>query len=269
MIRKSLILFIFLWIFFGSCNFFNNEIPKNNPPKLPQGNTFTFNASVLDNDSITPDMKFFDSNFLNAAKKISLWRVYINENIRTALDLIGFAVKNSDFKFYSNNSWLFKYSYSLDANTYDVKIYGTFNADSSVTWEMFVVKNGNPKVRLLKGVSNSYKTQGNWVFYSFKNSSTELMKIDWIKTDTAFSKTFYNLDPLSLFKGSSINFDYLKNSSAQYNMFVKIYNSKYNSHSEIRLDTNSFAGSIKSPIIYQDSLWHCWNRLFYNIDCMK
>ncbi len=268
MIKRILILFIFFGAFFYSCNLFNNNnIPKNNPPKLPGVNSFTFNASVLDNDTITPDMKFFDFNFLNAARKISLWRIYINKNIKTTLELMNFAVKNSDFQFYSNNSWLFQYSFSEVSDDYKVKIYGTFNADSSVTWEMFVVKNGNPKIRLLKGETNSYDTQGNWIFYSFINPSAELMKIDWIKTDTAFSKTFYNLDVTSLFKGSFINLNYLKNSSFEYNMFIQIYNSRYNSHAEIRLDTNSFAGSLKSPLNYQDTLWHCWNRKFNDIDC--
>lgn len=251
-------------LFFSSCNYFSALNINSNAPNLPDLKTFTFNASILDNDTVEPDAKSYQ-NWLLAASKISYWRNFIDDNVQISFALLKYAYENQNFQYYANNTWLYKFNMISSSNNYDVEFYGTYSADSSITWEMYSSVNSKSKMLLVTGICDVNKNQGSWTFFDQQNNSSEVLKIDWLRSQENYSITFYDLNSLDNLNGSNIKFDYISNDTAHYNLLVNVFNSKLKSNSIIKLNSNLFYGSIKSSLNYQDTLWHNWDEKLQDI----
>jgi len=268
MTKNLIIIFFLLGLVFNSCNYFNEPNPFYKP-ELPESTTFIFDASVLEDDTVEPEMKLFMNNWLNASRKISLWTIFLEEKIEITQKLLEAAYNSPQFEYYANNTWIYKYDFIYNLTDFEIVLYATFEADSSVLWEMYTSVNGGENYLAMTGESNKSNTQGNWEFYSYTDVSNIALKIDWLKTEEYVLLTFYNLCNLSIFKASNLSLEYFSSDTCKYDLLINSYNSIFDSYSEMRVNTKEYFGSIKSPLNYEDSLWHCWNSSLIDDDCEK
>ncbi|MEA3451554.1 MAG: hypothetical protein U9Q83_06580 [Bacteroidota bacterium] len=270
MSKKIIIIIIFflVGVFLSSCNIFESPEPIYSP-ELPENITFEFDASVLENDTIEPEIKQLMSNWMNSASKISVWTIFIKENIGITQNFLEAAYLAPEFVYYANSSWVYEYSLISLNNSYEIKLFATFQADSSVLWEMYVSAEGEEEYLALTGESNYSKTQGNWVFYKYADVSNVAMKIDWLITQESVELTFYNLCETSIFQASNLSLEYFISDTVQYDLKINSYNSILDSYSEMKVNTIEFNGSLKSPNNYDDTLWHCWNSSLLDVDCER
>jgi hypothetical protein len=241
-------------------------VEETKPPIFPKSNTYNFNASVLDNDTVSSQTKTM-LNWWIAAKKISLWRYFIKKNIANTYYILS-KCKDSKFNFLANKTWYCEKQIQLDTLNVDITLYGTFNADSSVLWEMYAETNNSDKILLLKGENNRYMTQGNWIFYKQNN---QFIKIEWQNLDTYLEENFYYVDKNNSFSGSFCKFKFIKDASSNKNfsnMEISLYNSVLKGKSEIKLNLKTHEGGINSMLSFRDTLWHCWNSSLQNTFCI-
>ncbi|MBN2894163.1 MAG: hypothetical protein JXL97_19995 [Bacteroidales bacterium] len=257
----SILTFIFFIIIIG-CNKNDNSFP----PELPSMQTFLLETKGLENDSFVFDSK--DDNYRNwfvAANKIYDWNFLISANIQIPLNCL-FLAYQYEPKLFADRSWLWQYDFGVDLDTYQIKMYGTFEVDSSILWEMFVTENNSESVLLMKGNINKFFTQGNWIFYKHIFRPIEILKIDWLIEENVLHVNFTNEYEKSTNTGSMLEIIYSIEDTTR--VKFNFYNQSTNTNSYMEINKVLGTGKIMDYEAFNDSLWHCWDSNFMNEDCM-
>ncbi len=238
---------------------------NSSKPDLPDKETFTFNNLFLVTDSLNYSIKDYTQyNWILAASKFFEWNMLVGDNIKLSYSALQKAYLYEAMPF-DTKTWYWEYDFSENDNNYTVFLYATSEIDSSLFWEMYLSVNESEKGLVLSGKNNKFFTQGQWLFYREKYSSNEILKIDWIKNDTALIVDFTNVYSNSIFKGSSLEIIY---NYADTNFVSYIFTNARNLRkSYIELNTTVGSGKVKDFYVFGDSLWHCWDSNFVDIEC--
>lgn len=254
------ILFIILLFNFLQCT--TNDF--ENAPQLPSLNTFDFETAGLESDTLVSVLKTNDYfNWWVAASEVAIWKNFINKNI----ELPFAAIKAAYFykpDFFADRTWNWEYEFTNDSVEYNIDLYGTYEVDNSIFWEMFVSSNGSEPSLILQGQTNENQTQGSWTFYKYVFTPIDVLQIDWILNDSALNVTYVNTYKNNNSTSSSVDFFYqIADTSV---MYLNFYDSRDNSSSKIELNSFTNTGKVKNFSAFNDSIWHCWNANLTNDD---
>ncbi len=233
---------------------------------LPDSNTFYFDYEIIGGNSGMPEVTDNCSyiNWLNAWEKIDKWQELFNYNIKVPI----LALKKSEeitIKHLADDTWVREFQIIVDTNIYEISLYSTLEYDYSVFWEMFVSQDNSLPVSLLRGEINSQRTKGYWIFYKYVFQQIDIVKIDWEIIDSELNVSFENVYERNNNFGDIISLSYPLNDT---NLFViNNLDISLKDTTSIKFNRANDKGRIKSFIIFNDSLWHCWNSDFLNDEC--
>ncbi len=256
------LILIFLSIFFTGCE--TNDDSFTEEPDLPKIETFFLDIKTLDSNLITGNNNQF-SNWQNAVSIINIWKNLIKDNIKTPYNAL-FDIKNMPAEFFADNTWLRDVNFIYDSIKYQIKLYSTYEADSSVLWEMFVSGDNITEYLAVKGSNNKYYTQGSWMFNKYVISNLNILSVDWLKTDTSLLVDYYIFYQNHDFLKSKLSVNYLNEFANQkkYNILIDFFNSNTELTTKIHIDTATNSGRILDSLIYEDTNWHYWNESLMN-----
>ncbi len=260
---KILLIIFFTFIFFG-CHTVDNDMAKA-PPK-PDSNTYLLKSYLFDDYNEAKQVQNRD-NWTNAAKKIFLWKSLIYQNIKFNYQILA-ELQHLDFEpeYFANNTWVYEFDYYFDSSDYHIEFYSTYQADSSVFWELRSSKNEQESLKLIEGETNKDNTLGYWVFYKQLFESVTVIKIDWSKQDSVNNLTFHNILPGNYYSGSYLSIDKYT-TTENYDLQIISVNSVSSDTAKIRANTVEQYGAIIAPLIYSDSSWHCWDSTRQDVIC--
>lgn len=254
------ILLIILLFIFVKCQ--TNDFKE--APQLPSLNTFNFEPAELESDTLISVLKTNDYfNWWVAASEVTIWKNFIKKNI----ELPFVAIKTAylyEPSFFADRTWLWEYKFTNDSVESNIDLYGTFEVDNSIFWEMYVSNNGSEPLLILQGQTNENQTQGTWTFYKYVFTPIDVLQVDWILNDSALNVTYINTYKQNNATSSSVDLFYpIADTSV---MYLNFYNSRDNSRSNVELNSFTNTGKVKNFYVFKDSLWHCWNANLTNDD---
>lgn len=251
----------FIVIFYSGCLKFNHD-DVSKVPSIPSIKTFQLNITGLSNNNITP--LHSNTNWYKAYSSIFFWKNLIASNILLQYNLLDSA-NNYQVEYFADNTWIRKNSLIYDSIDFDVFLYSTIEADSSVLWEMFLSENQNDPYLVLQGYTSKNKKQGNWYFYKHVFKPISVLKVDWFYTDTSLKVIYSDVYELSDKFGSSLLVEYKQSIPSLYNISIKLNNSKLITTTQIEIDTITKQGRIIDSMYFNDTLWHYWDSNFENV----
>ncbi len=247
--------FIFLLLIFGASGCLQ-KYKLEDEHHLPISKTYFFDYEVIGKNCRLQNSKNFYgySNWLTATNIIDRWKELFSENIGTPMLALKKA-DNVDIQHFADDTWVREYNILFDTNSYNMELYSTSEADSTVFWEMFKITD-EAALMLLQGRADKLKNHGNWFFYKYVFKPIEVLEIDWRIENSDLEVTYINLYKKSKFCGNilKINYDFdnaklLKISTVEY---------AYYDTTQIEFDFLTNTGKIKNEHIFADSLWHTW-----------
>ncbi len=244
-------------IFFTSCK-------KKTPPSLPPESAFI----MSDMDS-SQQKTYSDGigNWLYASTNVAVWTSLIKVGLAVPTAAYVEALKHEPTHV-SGDKWLWKYDVNVGFATYHVKLYGTFNSEKGVDWQMEVSKEGGFQDFVwFTGTQNAEGTSGQWILYKSPDENHELLQIDWTRNNdnNTGSLKYTNIEPDGAENGGYIY--YGNDQGGDYDAYYDIYNKGKDNLTEIDYNTTYHNGRVKDPQFFGDSLWHCWDENFFNVDC--
>ena len=252
-----LILVSFSLVFMSSCK-------KKTPPELPPESAFVLQD--MEGDTSKSLSKSY-TNWFYAASDVIIWTTIIKVGLAVPVASYVEALKQEP-RHVSGDKWLWEYSVDVAFATYNVKLYGEFNADKGVNWELYVSKNNDFQDFLwFTGSQNAEGTSGQWILYKSPDENHQLLQIDWTRNidDNTGTLKYTNIEPDGAENGGYIY--YGDDQSGDYNAFYDIYNKGKDNLTEIDYNTQFHNGRIKDYNVFKDSLWHCWDENYLDVDC--
>ncbi len=263
--HKYLFAIFFVFIITG-CLF--DEDKTEQAPDVPSFKTFYLNIPGLDSSlqKNSYDLEYYNRSV--AFFKISVWNLLIKENIYNQYVTLK-QFSNIPVDYFADNTWIRSYDFSVDSNDYQASLYSTFEPDSSTIWEMYFSVNDNDEFLILKGYNKKFLSQGNWTFYKYVLKPLEILKVDWLKTDSSFNIEYHNIYENSDYFGSSLSVIYLNEdykNNKKYNILIDLYNNKKELATKIQIDSISYQGRILDSLSFNDNKWHYWDSNFVNLN---
>ncbi|MBN2664260.1 MAG: hypothetical protein JXR68_11475 [Bacteroidales bacterium] len=257
-----LLLFVTLFFLSGCLKFNHDDVSK--VPTTPSNNTFKLEIKGLTDINIASQHSI--SNWYRAYSSVLYWKYLISSNISLQYNLLDSANKYQ-VEYFADNTWIRKNSLIYDSSNFEVFLYSTIEADSSILWEMFLSENQNNTYLVLQGYTSKNKKQGNWYFYKYVFKPISVLKVDWLYTDTSLRIIYSNIYEISDKFGSNLLVEYLSDPSknSSYNILINLNNSDFTATTKIEIDSTTKQGRIYDSIYFNDTLWHYWNSNFENI----
>ena len=258
---KKLTTFIILVIFVGLSVFTSC---KKESPVLPPENTFVMNN--LDTNSQKNTEETY-GNWFYAAANVTIWTTVINIGMIVPVTAYVEALKQTP-RHISGDKWLWEYNITIVLSTYNIQLYGKFNDNDGIDWEMYISQVGGVQDFLwFTGTQNTEGNEGQWILYKNPTENHELLKIEWTRnlSDETGTIKYTNIEPNATENGGYIY--YGNNQTGDYNAFYDIFNKGKDNLTEIELNTQFNNGRIKDSIIFGDEIWHCWDEQLINISC--
>jgi len=263
------------------------DIVAPSEPSLPPAETmmpdFSLFASMSPDgatpDGATPDggrTQTFLPNATIAYLNYIVWNTLIS--IDMALPVAAFSNSfNYDAEYDAEKGqWLWAYDVTAGGDTYQAELIGKIG-DESFLWEMYASKKGDDnfqRVLWFSGASNFDERGGNWIIYRDAMSPKEHLQIDWTKDDqNSLSIRFTSLADTEGSKtprGSYV--EYLLDSDAEFDVLYNLFFVKNNDLPEdklieIRYNSNSKIGGIRSTQDFQSVDWQCWDSQYKDVGC--
>ncbi len=254
-----LILTVFSVVFLSSCK-------KKTPPDLPPENAFVLNDMEGDTTNLKSMPEGYGNWFI-AAADVAIWTTIIKIGLAVPVTAYVEALKHEPTHV-SGDKWLWEYTVNVGLATYTAQLYGEFNADKGVNWEMHISKSGGFQDFIwFTGSQNAEGTSGQWILYESPTENHQLLQIDWTRNldDNTGTLKYTNIEPEGPENGGYIY--YGNDQTGDFDAFYDIYNKGKDNLTEIDFNTKYKNGRIKDFNVFQDSAWHCWDENLLNTDC--
>lgn len=239
---------------------------ENGAPEMPPIESFQMDfGDFTDFPDTTDNLKSEHTyqHFAYSYVTVGVW------NVITAVALaVPVAVYLESFKhtpeFLGDDAW--QWTYSVD--TYTAKLVATRISNEEFTAEMIISKTGVgafEEFKWFEGTVRYNHTHASWKLYESPANNVQWLDIEWTKdweADTS-AITYTNVKAGSEEFGSYITYGIVDD--PDYNAFYTL--SGATNEVNIKYNTESKAGRVKSPLDFGDSDWHCWTDLFQDIDC--
>lgn len=185
---------VLILIFFVSCDIVGkkSESESSEPPALPELELYQPNTDFFTNNSSKTDQDV--RGFEKAAELISA--IVQPDMLRTYVYLPFLARAEQAEPEFTNDQWEWKYSYTRQAQSFDVRLTAKEGSETSdnIYWMLYA---SNQDLSLnnykLMNLSNSPEgSKGSWIIYPIESDSTELW-LDWsLDTATDYEEFTFN-----------------------------------------------------------------------------
>lgn len=268
-------------LFFSSCEQENDAvIPEE--PTLPSVETMLPDLSLfedMETDGGTPN-NGRTANFLPNATiayiNYVVWNTLLS--IDMALPVAAFAESfNHDVTYdEANDRWVWAYSVEAGGDTYSARLFGTI-AEEAFLWEMYASKEGDQgfqDVLWFSGTSDFDEKGGTWKIYRDSQAPKEHLDIVWSKD--AQDNLNIRFTSLDLSEGSRIPkgsyVEYGVKTEGAFNFYYNLFFVQNNDLPadkliEIRYNSETKEGSIRSEQDFNSNEWQCWNSKFEDTAC--
>lgn len=167
-------------------------------------------------------------------------------------------------EFLGDDTW--QWIYSVD--TYTARLVTTRISNEKFTAEMFISKTGAGAFEDFKWFEGTVRydhTHASWKLYESQTNNVQWLDIEWTKDWEAGTSaiTYTNVKAGSEELGSYITYGIVDDPA--YDAFYTL--AAATNEVNIKYNTETKAGRVKSPVHFGDSEWHCWNELFQDSDC--
>ena len=248
--------------------FFQTGCKKDNPdaPKIPPSSSFVMNLTDLDSSKAGKMGKGLYDNYLFAAGNVFVWNVVLTVGLYVP---VASFVNSFNYQGVWDNkekAWFWKYDFTA-AVKYSAKLKAQLNGNV-VHWEMYISKeNGFQDFMWYEGNSYVDDSQGDWTLYDNAISNKELLGIVWHKNSANGTSDikYTNIIPGNVENGGYI--EYGITTDTTYNAYYNIYNKGQNNHTNIKWNRTTKNGRVYDVKHFSDSLWHCWDIDYKNINC--
>lgn len=233
------------------------------PPPLPPNTSIVMEFGDF---SMKKDGWVELTNWQYSVVTLAYWNSLLNNNC--IIPLTAFEKANEqDAVYMDNNKWSWKYNIDTDSLIITTKLEATVIGDS-VQWQMYISTSKNKIASeyflWLEGKSAFDQSGGWWLLNESPSEPHPFLMINWKDDDKSIIKYTYlnNNDPEN---GGFIIFN--KTNDPLFNSSYTVYNKQINNYFYIEWNSDNFEGRIKSPFLFGDISWHCWNSNSENIDC--
>lgn len=244
---------------------------KGNPPALPPAESMSIDFSNFDNSKgVTKELSNIkgteNSNWAFAALVATTWKLVITTNLAVPVAAFNLAIDQTPV-YVSEKNWKWTYNVSVGSDSYKATLTGQIGT-GDVTWKMLISKNSGEFTDFMwfEGTSKLDGTSGQWIIYENPASPSQLVQIDWTKTDVAIGSVKYTWLKSGSFQGSYIEYGKTSNTFNAY-YTIHYYNGVKFSDVNVEWSTTSHNGRIKSIDYLGDSVWHCWDTNKINGNC--
>jgi len=240
-------------------------------PTIPPQSSLMINFEEFPDTSTVggfDDPSLTKVNWSWAAGNVKYWNsvLFVTLAIPTAAFVEAFKhqpVKQSD------GSWLWKYSVSVNEDTYTAKLYGK-DLGYGIDWRMLLSKSGSyTDFEWFTGFSNSQATEGSWTVNKNPDLASPFLAIEWernVQEETANIK-YTIVAPTIPHVGSYVS--YGKTNEVPLNRFYQIFNSDNSNLIDIKWNYESKFGQVKDTVYFGDNNYHCWNEYLDDTDCSE
>jgi hypothetical protein len=254
-----------------SCEDDKTTNPQDQAPTIPPQSSLLVNIQEFpdtskvggyDNPSLTK------GNWAWAAGNIKYWNSVLTVTLTVPAAAFAEAFNHQPVQ-QSDGSWLWKYSVTVNEETYTAKLFG-MNLSYGVDWKMLLSKSGSyTDLEWFTGFSNLSATEGNWIVNNNPDLPSPFLSIEWkrnIQEETADIK-YTLVSPTIQHNGSYIF--YGKTNEVPLNRFYQIFNSENSNLIDIKWNYESKFGRVKDTVYFEDINWHCWDERLDDTNCTE
>ena len=267
--KYSIALFLLLVFWLQSCKDVNN--PEDNAPTLPAQSTMlidfsefpdTTTVSILPKTNETASYQYWGWAALN----VKYWNTLIAGAVVIPVAAFSEAFNHQPV-LQNDGSWLWSYNYTVGANQYTAKLYGS-PSTSGIDWSMLLSKAGEySDFEWFTGYSNLPATDGYWDLNKDPNQPEAFLKIEWARNSSGDSASvkYTNVIPGNAENGAYIQ--YGKTSDIPYNRYYKIWSQQYFNLTDILWNFENHFGRVNDPRYFGTPDWYCWDELLMDTSC--
>jgi hypothetical protein len=222
---------------------------------------FTVFPDTNDVKKSMPSYRHFTYSFVT----VGIWNL-----VTTVTLAVPVAVYMESFnhtpEFLGDETWQWTYS----INTYTARLVTTRKSNEEFTAEMFITKTGMDAFEDFKWFEGTIRydhTHASWKLYESPANNVQWLDIEWTKDWEAGTSeiTYTNVKAGSEEFGGYITYGIIDD--PDYDAFYTL--STATNDVNIKYNTETKAGRVKSPVHFGDSEWHCWNEQFQDADCSQ
>ncbi|MBX2941638.1 MAG: hypothetical protein KF860_04770 [Cyclobacteriaceae bacterium] len=267
---KSLAIYLLAFGFLLSSCSDDNEIgtPPGPAPEIPPISTFEIDLNQLpqDNGGRVGGRTNTMDNWGHAAIGIGVWNLILG--VSTVVPVAAFKASiNQTPEFIGNNTWQWKYDFSVANVQHSAKLQGTL-VSNGVDWKMLLSKEGAfTDYEWYSGHANAERTVGTWTLNFGPDENRPFIQIDWDRNinNTVADIKYTSIDPNAIGKGSYIYFGI--NEETLFNAFYQIFDKEHENMIEIEWNRSTNEGRVRNPNYFGNNEFHCWNAALEDVNC--
>ena len=169
-------------------------------------------------------------------------------------------------EFLGDDAWQWTYS----VEKYTARLVTTRISNEKFTAEMFITKAGEGAYEDFKWFEGTVRydhTHASWKLFESPANNVQWLDIEWNKNWEAGTSdiTYTNVKAGSEELGSYITYGIIDD--ADYDAFYTLVSAE--TEVNIKYNTETKEGRVKSPVHFGDSEWHCWNEQFLDTECTE
>ncbi|MCU0471806.1 MAG: hypothetical protein MUC93_00380 [Bacteroidales bacterium] len=268
------LLMIFIVSLFTGC-----KKDKGDPPVLPPIESMAIDFSNFEAGKKSADISLQkgdpDNNWKLVCGVANFWRNIIVTTL--AVPVLSFKLAVDETPVYlDDKTWQWTYSTSYSAISYTARLTGQIRS-SDVLWKMYITRTGVggfSEFLWFQGTSKLDGTGGQWILNQSSADQVPILQIDWTRTGTTMGNVTYTYVKEKLADGVTANpfnssFITYGKTTSTLDAFYTIhyyYNTLFADFS-VEWSTSARNGRVKSPGVFGDSVWHCWDINYYDVTC--
>lgn len=270
---KHIFAFLFAVLIFVSCD---NDDSLKTAPEIPPVGTMVVDFGKLGSDA-TKSAEFEKTNWFFSAATVGVWNLIIGTTFAVPVAAFHLAVEQQPVLI-KDLTWQWEYPFEAFASQFKARLVGKLESAKKIKWEMYISKTGiDPFEEFLwfEGTSNTNGQDGQWILYHSPKSKVKTVQIDWKKEKEKVGEITYTYvrekdekGNLDTFMGSTLTYGLQEGERNAY-VNVNTYDSgsKEMVETEIEWNHTQYDGRVKAKHFFNDSNWHCWDKLGNNVDC--
>jgi hypothetical protein len=255
---KSYPFYCFLILCLFSCK----KDDKLDIPMLPPVSSMAVDLSFVTSEK-SGSVSITNWQFTNVS--LAFWNAFIYGDCSLALTAFEKAIGEKSSQI-DKNQWQWFSKFNFDTLAVKARLLGKQLQDS-IEWKLMIstgkLLDYEPEFLWIEGMSASDQSGGWWLIYENTSNPGPLLKINWSQNETASNK-FLIVKPDDPYTGQYLEYGRKNNQVFDSFYTLKLHN---NNFIYIEIDKASKVGHIKSTLLFNNNLWHCWNSSFENISC--
>ncbi len=251
--------------FLASCSEEEDATAQDSAPTLPSAAVFSVNLPKADAESGRYQSGKYENAF-HALSNYYGWQIALELYLAHPTISFAAAIQQQPEYLKDEDRWVWSFNTDLEGNVYQVNLYGR-KAGESAAWEMYVSQeDGFQDLLWLSGTSALDGTEGTWRIRTNTENPKDALQIEWEVSngDIPYAK-YTGLD-----KDSNVYLNYIEYGSlseGSFNVFYNVYSNTADNLLKIEYNNQTKIGRVTDSAKFGDSLWHCWNSDYQDIDC--